>query len=86
MPRLLASICSSVEQLPALVLAGRVADLGRAAAHQRDRPMAGALQVAQHHDLTQMADMQAVGGAVVADIGGDGPVGGQRVQAARSVH
>ena len=34
-----------------LVLAGRVADLGGAAAHQDDRLVAGLLHPAQHHDL-----------------------------------
>ena len=68
------------QQLPAFILARRVADLGRAATHQRDRPVAGLLQVAQHHDADQIADMQAVGGAVVADIGGDDAVGRQRVE------
>ena len=42
--------------------------------------MAGPLQVAQHHDADQIADMQAVGGAVVADIGGDHARGGQRIE------
>jgi len=58
------------QQLARLVLARRIADLGRAAAHQHDRLVAGALQPAQHHDLHEAADMQAVGGAVEADIGG----------------
>ena len=65
------------EELPALVLAGRVADLGGPAAHERDRTMARLLQVPQHHDADEVADMQAVGGAVVADIGRDG-AGGRR--------
>ena len=55
----------------ALVLAGRIADPGGAAAHQRDRPVAGLLQPVQHHDRQQRADMQRGGGAVEADIGGD---------------
>ena len=45
------------------------------------RPMAVALQQAQDHDLHQAADMQAVGGAVEADIGGDGAGAEGRVQA-----
>ena len=59
-----------VEELAALVLARRVADLGRAAADQRDRAVAGALHPAQHHDADEVADVQAVGGAVEADVGG----------------
>jgi hypothetical protein len=55
----------------ALVGAERgIADLGRAAAHQRDRPVAGLLQPAQHHDVEQMADVERLGGGVVADVGG----------------
>ncbi len=62
-----------VEQLARLVAARRVADPGRAAAHQHDRLVAGLLEQAQQHDPGQIADMQAVGGAVVADISGDRP-------------
>ena len=57
------------EQRARLVAERRVADLGGAAAHQGDRPMAGLLPPAQHHDLQQRADMQRIGGAVEADIG-----------------
>ena len=46
------------QQLAALVLARRIADHGRAAAHQRDRLAAGLLQPVQHHDLHQRADVQ----------------------------
>ena len=54
----------------ALVVAERrVADLGGAAAHQRDRPVAGLLQPAQHHDVEQVPDVQRRRGGVVADIG-----------------
>ena len=59
------------EQLPRLVAAGRVADLGGAAAHQHDGPMSGSLQVAQQHDLHEAADVQAVGRRVEADVGRD---------------
>ena len=69
MPAILASICVIGEQLPGVVLAGRIADLGGAAAHQHDGLVAGLLQAAQQHDLHQAADMQAVGGGVEADIG-----------------
>ena len=61
------------ENAAALVLAGRIADARRAAAHQRDRPVAGLLQPVQHHDRQQRADMQRGRGAVEADIGGDRP-------------
>ncbi len=60
------------EQRARLVLARGVADPRRAAAHQHDRLVPGLLEQAQQHDPQQAADMQAVGGAVVADIGGDG--------------
>ena len=69
MPALLASICSTREELARLVLARRIADHGGAAAHQRQRLAAGLLQPAQHHDLQQRADVQRRRGAVEADIG-----------------
>ena len=47
------------------------ADAGGAAAEQDDGLVAVLLQQAQDHDLHQAAHMQAVGGAVEADIGGD---------------
>ena len=59
------------EQAPALVAAGRIADAGRAAAHQGDRLAAGLLQPMQHHDRQEMPDMQGRGRAVVAHIGGE---------------
>jgi len=52
------------EQLARLVLAGGIADLGRATAHQDHRLVPGLLQSAQHHDLDQAADMQAGRGGV----------------------
>ena len=73
MPAILAAISASVEQLARLVLAGRIADLGGAAADQHDRLVPGLLQLAQHHDPEQIADMQARRGAVEADIAGDAP-------------
>ena len=57
------------QKLTRLVAARRVADLGRAAAHQRDRLVAGLLPPAQQHDLREVADMQRIGGAVEANIG-----------------
>ena len=58
-----------VEQLSRLVLARRVADPRRAAAHQHDRLVPAALEEAQQHDRHQAADMQTVRRAVIADIG-----------------
>ena len=69
------------EKLAGLVAAGGVADLGRAAAHQRDRLVTALLPPAQQHDLQQVADMQRVGGAVEADIGGAGAARQQLVEA-----
>ena len=59
------------EQLPALVLAGRVADLGGAAAHQDHRAVAGALHVPEHHDLDQAPDVERIGGGVEPDVARD---------------
>ena len=68
------------QQLAGLVATGRISDLGRAAAHQRDRLVAGLLQPAQDHDRDEMADMQRIGGAVVADIRGQFAGGGLAVE------
>ena len=68
------------EQLARLVLAGGIADPRGAAAHQHQRAMAVALQQAEDHDLHQAADMQTVGGAVEADIGGQRAGAQRRVQ------
>ena len=68
------------EELPRLVLARGIADPGGAAAHQRDRLVAGLLQPAQHHDREEMADMERRPGAVVADIGDDGRLERQRIE------
>ena len=56
------------QQLAGFVLAGGIADPGGAAAHQHDGLWPGALQQAQQHDRHQAADVQAVGGAVEADV------------------
>ncbi len=79
-PRLVCVDLGFGQKLPALVLAGWIADLGRAAANQRDRPMPAALQHAKHHDADEIADMQAWRGAIEADIGGDRAFRGQRAQ------
>ena len=78
---MLASIASCGEQLAALVLAGRIADLGGAAAHQHDRLVPGLLQPPQHHDLDEAADMERRRGRVEADIAGHDLLRGERVQA-----
>jgi uncharacterized protein YidB (DUF937 family) len=69
------------QQLPAVVLARGVADLGGAAAHQHDRLVARALQPVQQHDGKQRADVERIGGAVESDIGGHGRLAHQRVEA-----
>jgi hypothetical protein len=69
-----------VEQAARFVLARGIADPGRAAAHQHDRLVAGLLEQAQEHDRHEVADMQAVGSAVVADIGGELPLGEARIE------
>ncbi len=60
---------------------GWIADLGGASPHQHDWPVAGLLQAAQGHDLHQVADVQAGGRGVEADIGRDRRIEGRRVQA-----
>ena len=62
------------------ILVGGIADLGGAAAHQHDGLVAGLLQTPQHHDLDQVADMQAGGGGVEPDVGGDHAGRRRRVQ------
>ena len=56
------------EQLPALVLAGRVADLGGAASHEDDGTMTGALHVPEQHDRDEASDMQRIGRRVEPDV------------------
>ena len=53
------------------VLERRIADLGRAAAHQDDRLVPGLLQTTQQHDLDQVADMQRRRRRVEPDIARD---------------
>ena len=64
-----------------LVLARGVAHARGAAAHQRDRLVARLLQPVEHHDGQEVADVQRRRRAVVADIGDDLALGGQRVEA-----
>ena len=68
------------EELPRLVLAGRVADPGGAAAHQRDRLVAGLLEPAEHHDRDEVPTWSDGAGAVVADIGDDRSLERQRIE------
>ena len=60
--------CFRGEQLATFVLARRVADHRRAAAHQRDWLGPRFLQPMQHHDLHERADVQRRGGAIEADV------------------
>jgi hypothetical protein len=59
------------EQLPRFILAGGIADLGGAAAHQHDGLVTGLLQAAQQHDLHEIADVQAVRGGIETNVGGN---------------
>ena len=68
------------KDLARLVLAGGIADAGGAAAHQRDRLVAGLLQPIKAHDLHHGADMQRRRGAVEADIGDELALLRQRIQ------
>ena len=80
MPSRFSSIVLVGQDAAAFVLAGGIADPRGAAAHQRDRPVAGLLQPVQHHDRQQRADMQRGRGAVEADIGGDRLAARERVE------
>ncbi len=56
------------KDFPRFILAGGIADAGGAAAHQRDRLVAGLLQPVEAHDLHHGADVKRGRGAVEADI------------------
>ena len=56
------------QQLARFVLEAGIPDLAGAAAHQHDRLVACLLQLAQHHDRHQMADMERGRGGIEADI------------------
>ena len=58
------------QHLTHIRFAGRIADHGRAAAHERDRLMAGPLHMRHGHDRNIMADMQAVRRGIKTDIKG----------------
>jgi hypothetical protein len=68
-----------VQHLALAVLAGWIADLGGAAAHQRDWLAAMLLQPAQHHDRHQVADMKRRAGQIEAHIGDEPRLRGARV-------
>ncbi len=69
------------EQLAHLVLARRIADLRRAAAHHHDRLVARLLEPAKRHDLHQVADMETWSRAVESDIGRDAFLLDERIEA-----
>src|SRR5438477_812800 len=68
------------QQLARLVLAGGIADLRGAPAHEHDRLVAGALPQPEEHDLHQTAHVQAVRGAIEADVGDGRPFEEARVE------
>src|SRR5262245_20180901 len=68
---------------PGLVLAGRVADPRGAAAHERDRLAARALQPSEHHDGNEMPNVQGWRRAVVADVADHFAVTPQTVEAGK---
>ena len=54
------NVCGNLlvrQERAGLVLVGRIADLGRAPAHQDDGLATGALEMAQHHDLQQRTNV-----------------------------
>ena len=71
------------EDASRLVLAGRVADLRRAAAHEDDGLAAGLLQPVKHHDGDKAADVQRGRRTIVPDVGDKPALGGQFVEAGR---
>ena len=58
------------EQIALLALAAGVADHARGPADQGDRPVAGLLEPPQHHQGHEVADVQAVGRRVEANVDG----------------
>jgi hypothetical protein len=69
---------SKVVRIAALLAS--IAHLGGAAADHHNRAMAGLLQPAQGHDLKRVADVQAGGGGIEADIAGDPFLAEQSIQ------
>ena len=68
MPATLAAERVEREQVAFLALAAGVADHAGGPAHQRDRPMPGLLKAPQDHQRHQVADVQAVGRRIEADV------------------
>ena len=58
-----------VEEVPFLGFAGGVTDHAGGTAKQGDGAMAAALEVRQHHDANQVADMQGVSRGVYTQVG-----------------
>ena len=84
-PRMAARLASSVASSSRLRSSERppgIADHARGAAGQRDRPVAGVLEAAQQQQGHEVADVEAVGGGIEADVEGDRAVG-QALDAAR---
>src|SRR6266481_2187111 len=71
------------KDFPRFILAGGIADAGGAAAHQRDRLVAGLLQPVEAHDLHHGADVKRRRGAVEADIADKLAPGRERIQRVR---
>ena len=59
------------QDLPHLVLAGRITHFRCPAPHQRDRPVPGLLHPSEQHDLHKVADVQRGRRQVEPDISGD---------------
>ena len=83
MPARLSLICASVRMRRLSSLPEGSPTRCRAAAHQRDRPVAGLLHPVEHHDRQQRADVQRGRRAVEADIGRDRSGLGARVEVLR---
>ena len=64
-----------VQQVPLRARARRVADHARAAADERHRDAAGALQVGQQEDLDEVAHVERRAGRIDAHVGADGAAG-----------
>jgi hypothetical protein len=69
------------EQAPLVIAEARIANHGRAAAHQADGAVAGFLQPVEHRHRDQVADMDAGRRRIVADIAGDAFLHRQGVEA-----